>query len=198
MLNKRFVSLPTVNSRPLVSEEVFWSILSSLFNVPLNRRTWMESIFWTAPASERFSTKNHIPPLSNHEQKARKIEASSSTFLIEHPSKSPELASKKIRKAPVFQRSKWIKIDVCPGGDLQRFYPSDQTHPDELNLAWRRTFHERDSLSLVRLMKSSTFDLGLTWTTVRCKWNKSYKTCGNEIKSRMILAVVNAILDAIA
>ena len=113
-------------------------------------------------------------------------------------SKSPELASKKIRKAPVFQRSKWIKIDVCPGGDLQRFYPSDQTHPDELNLAWRRTFHERDSLSLVRLMKSSTFGLGLTWTTVRCKWNKSYKTCGNEIKSRMILAVVNAISDAIA
>ena len=109
-----------------------------------------------------------------------------------------ELASKKIRKAPVFQRSKWIKIDVCPGDDLQRLYPSDQTHPVELNLAWRRTFHERDSLSLVRLMKSSTFGLGLTWTTVRCKWNKSYKTCGNEIKSRKILAVVNAISDAIA
>ena len=154
-----------------------------------------------------FPPKNHIAPLSNHEQKARKIDASSSTFVIEHPSKSPELASKKIRKAPVFQRSKWMKIDVCPGGDLQRFYPSDQTHPDELNLAWRRTFHERDSLSLVRLMKSSTFglgltwttvSLGLTWTTVRCKWNKSYKTCGNEIKSRMILVVVNTISDAIA
>ena len=144
-----------------------------------------------------FPPKNHIAPLSNHEQKARKIDASSSTFLIEHPSKNPELASKKIRKAPVFQRSKWIKIDVCPGGDLQKFYPSDQTYPDELNLAWRRTFHERDSLSLVRLMKSSTFGR-LTWTAVRCKWNNSYKTCGNEIKSRRILAVVNAISDAIA
>ena len=44
-----------------------------------------------------------------------------------------------------------------------------------------------------KLMKSSTFGLGLTWTIVRCKWNKSYKTCENEIKSRMILAVVNAI-----
>ena len=46
-----------------------------------------------------------------------------------HP-KSPELAREKNSKSPSLSnvRSKSIKIDVCPGGDLQRFYPSDQTH----------------------------------------------------------------------
>ena len=37
-----------------------------------------------------------------------------------------------------------------------------QTHSDELNWARRRTFHEVNSISLVRLMKMSTFGLGLT------------------------------------
>ena len=36
------------------------------------------------------------------------------------------------------------------------------THSDELNWAGRRTFHQHNSLSLVRLMKSSTFGLGLS------------------------------------
>ena len=35
-----------------------------------------------------------------------------------------------------------------------------QTHSDELKLARRWTLPELNSLSLVRLMKSSTFDLG--------------------------------------
>ena len=34
-----------------------------------------------------------------------------------------------------------------------------QTHSDELNWARRQTFHELNSLSLVPLMKSSTFGL---------------------------------------
>ena len=37
-----------------------------------------------------------------------------------------------------------------------------QTHSDEVNLGRRRTFHELNSLNLARLMKSSTFGLGLT------------------------------------
>ena len=37
-----------------------------------------------------------------------------------------------------------------------------QTHSDELNWARRRTFHEVNSISLVRLMKISTFGLGLS------------------------------------
>ena len=37
-----------------------------------------------------------------------------------------------------------------------------QIHSDKLNGARRRTFHELNSLSLFRLMKSSTFGLGLT------------------------------------
>ena len=37
-----------------------------------------------------------------------------------------------------------------------------QANSDELNLGKRRTFHELNSLNLARLMKSSTFGLGLT------------------------------------
>ena len=37
-----------------------------------------------------------------------------------------------------------------------------QTHSDELNWDRRRTFHELNSLSLVHLMKSSTFEPGLS------------------------------------
>ena len=36
-----------------------------------------------------------------------------------------------------------------------------QTHSEEVNLGRRRTFHEGNSLNLARLMKSSTFGLGL-------------------------------------
>ena len=37
-----------------------------------------------------------------------------------------------------------------------------QTHSDEVNQARRRTFHELNSLNLARLVKNSTFGLGLT------------------------------------
>ena len=59
---------------------------------------------------------------------------------------------------------------VCPGENFRRsirLEQSDrrcwtiQTHSKELNWASRRTFHEINSLRLVRLMKSSTFGLGL-------------------------------------
>ena len=39
-----------------------------------------------------------------------------------------------------------------------------ETHSDELTWARRGTFHELNSLSLVRLMKSSTFGQGLRFT----------------------------------
>ena len=64
-----------------------------------------------------------------------------------------------------------VKINFCPGYDLQTVYPSeadaytenvlDDPNSDELNWASSRTFHELHSQSLVRLMKSSTFGLGL-------------------------------------
>ena len=41
-----------------------------------------------------------------------------------------------------------------------------QTHSDEFNRARRKTFHEFNSLSLVRFMKGSTFGLGLRATTM--------------------------------
>ena len=42
-----------------------------------------------------------------------------------------------------------------------------QIHSDELNWARRRTFHELNSLSLVFLMKSSTFGLCLSFLTTK-------------------------------
>ena len=98
---------------------VFWAILSSLFTVPLNRRTRMESIFWTAPALDRFSTRK--PPRSAFkpwaESSPRKIHASCSTFPIENPYKRSELAfEKKSQKLPVFQRLKWMEF---PSEDLE-------------------------------------------------------------------------------
>lgn len=64
-----------------------------------------------------------------------------------------------------------MKIAVCPGEDLQtkllkqtdRICCKIQTLSDELNWARRRTFHELNSLSLVRLIKSSMFGSGLTF-----------------------------------
>ena len=64
-----------------------------------------------------------------------------------------------------------VKVDGCPGDDLHSFYPSKQTdttwwttqiHSNKLNWTRRGTFHELNSLSLFRLMKSLTFGLGLT------------------------------------
>ena len=67
---------------------------------------------------------------------------------------------------------KTVKIDVCPGDDVQAFYPSEADaecvgrskliQTNLINRSRGRTFHELNALSLVRLMKSSTFGLGLT------------------------------------
>ena len=60
-----------------------------------------------------------------------------------------------------------MKIDVCPGDDLRTLCPSERVGRSKLiqtNLteqASLTTFHELNSLSLVRLMKSSTFGLDL-------------------------------------
>ena len=56
-------------------------------------------------------------------------------------------------KFSIFQfRLSLVIIHVCPGEDLQTFYLSE---------ARGRTFHDLNSPSLVRLMKSSTSGLGL-------------------------------------
>ena len=53
-----------------------------------------------------------------------------------------------------------------------------QTHSDEVNLGRRRTFHELNSLNLARLMKSSTFGLGITL----------FREDPNETLSKILLA----------
>ena len=54
-------------------------------------------------------------------------------------------------------------MSFCPSeAETDRTCWTIQTHSwDEINWAISRNFHEIDSLSLVRLMKSSTFGLGL-------------------------------------
>ena len=42
-----------------------------------------------------------------------------------------------------------------------------RSHSDELNWVRRRTFHELNSLSLVRLMKSSMFGVGLSYKVLK-------------------------------
>ena len=74
-----------------------------------------------------------------------------------------------------------MKVNIGPQEDLQTFNPSeadgqnvllvDPTHSDEVNRARRRTFHEFNSLTLIRLMKSSTFDRSL-----RRSPTKNYKS----------------------
>ena len=54
-----------------------------------------------------------------------------------------------------------MKSNVCPEDDVQTFCPSEA---DKLNWSRRRTFHVLNSLSLVRLTKSSTFSLVLRFT----------------------------------
>ena len=57
----------------------------------------------------------------------------------------------------------WKSMSFCPSeAETDRTCWTIQTHSwDEINWAISRNFHEIDSLSLVRLMKSSTFGLGL-------------------------------------
>ena len=63
MLNKHCVTLPMINKINCCSFankkwyfEWVWRILSLLFTIPLSRRTRVESIFWTAPVPEWFSS----------------------------------------------------------------------------------------------------------------------------------------------
>ena len=59
MLNKRCVTLPTVNCRPFAREVVFWEILRSLFTVPLNRRRPGTSR-WTPIKPANCMASNHF------------------------------------------------------------------------------------------------------------------------------------------
>ena len=82
-----------------------------------------------------------------------------------------------------------MKIDVCPETIFKRSIRlkqtnrtcwTIQTHSDELNWARRRTFHELNTLSLIRLMKSSTFGLGL-WLLLIYKKHMKTKSLLNSI-----------------
>ena len=74
----------------------------------------MESIFWTAPASDRFSTRkphrSAFKPWA--ESSPRKIHASCSTFPIENPSKRSELAFEKNSKTPCLSKVKMDGISI--------------------------------------------------------------------------------------
>ena len=81
----------------------------------------MEKMFWTAPASERSSTKKpHRSAFRRWaESSPRKIHASCSTFPIENPSKRSELAFEKNSKTPSLSWSK-VKMDGISIGRCRR------------------------------------------------------------------------------
>ena len=69
------------------------------------------------------------------------------------PNEAEYTLSYKLHKFLIYQlSSSQVTIDVCLREDLETFYPSE---------ARRWTFHDLNSSSLGRLMKSSTFALGL-------------------------------------
>ena len=57
-----------------------------------------------------------------------------------------------------------MKMDVCPGDDLQRSFLSKADGWNMLDdpNSFRRTFHKRNSRSLVHFKKCSAFGEGLT------------------------------------
>ena len=72
----------------------------------------------------------------------------------------------------IFRRSLRLK-------QTDRRFWTIQTHSDELNWARSRTFHELNWLSLVLLMKSSSFGLGVIEADVQLFMNVTYYKFGS-------------------
>ena len=91
----------------------------------------------------------------------------SSNLLIIHRLQTAEVTTLRTRKC-----HELVCLPSFPLKQTDRMCWTIQTHSDKLNWARRHTFHELNSLSFFRLMKSSTFGLGLTDSK-----KKSYKKC---------------------
>ena len=130
MINKCWITLPVVYSRPFASKAVFerfWMNLSSPLTVPYNRRTREESLFWKGSsagaifppkiASLRFQTSQH---------KGQKIHDSSRTFQSKIHPNGPELALEENQNPTVFERlecvARSIRVSHKPSRWLPFFY----------------------------------------------------------------------------
>ena len=90
MINKRWITLPVVYSRPF---DRFWRSLSSPLTVRYNRRTGEESLFWKGSSAEAiFPPKIVSFRLQTSQQKGRKLHASPRAFRSQIHPKCSKLA----------------------------------------------------------------------------------------------------------
>ena len=126
MINKRWITLPVVHSRPFTSKAVFWAILKEFkFAVDCSyiRRTREESLFWKGSsagvifppiASLRFQTSQH---------KGQKIHDSSRTFQSKIHPNGPELALEENQNPTVFERLECVARSMRASHKPSRWLP---------------------------------------------------------------------------
>ena len=118
MINKPWISLPVVYSRPFASKAFFWAILKEFISLPLtvpyNGRTRVESMFKGLQHRSDFSPKNCIVLLSNFVAKRLKDSRLSLYLPIENPSKCPGASSqRKLKSHRIRVAEMCSKIHTC-------------------------------------------------------------------------------------
>ena len=118
MINKPWISLPVVYSRPFASKafffERFWRSLSLPLTVPYNGRTRVESMFKGLQHRSEFSPQNRIVLLSNFVAKRLKDSRLSLYLPIENPSKRHGASSqRKLKSHSIWVAGMRSKIHTC-------------------------------------------------------------------------------------
>ena len=118
MINKRWITLPVVYSRPFTSKAVFLSDFEGVWI-----RRWLFLIiegqgwnpcFERAPVPGDFPRKNRIAPLSNPVAKRSKDSRFSSYLPIENPSKRPGASRRrKLKSHSIRAAGTRSKIHTC-------------------------------------------------------------------------------------
>ena len=163
-LNIRWISLPVLYSRPFASKALFWVILKdselavSVFLLN-NRRTREESLFWRAPAQERFSPGKSYRSLSNFAAKRSKDSRFSSYLPIENPSKRSGASHQRKVKSHSFERSKcvarFIRASQKPSHwlplfdwmSLNRWFNNDWFKEDLVSVYCLTTSNQKETIS---------------------------------------------------
>ena len=108
MINKLWITLPVVYSRPFDSKrffERFWMNLSSPLTVFYNRRIREETLFWKGSSTGAIlSRKMASVRFQSSQHKGQKIHDSSRTFQSEIHPNGPELALEENQNPTVFER----------------------------------------------------------------------------------------------
>ena len=127
MINKRWITLPVVYSRPFASKAVFerfWMNLSSRLTVPYNRWTREESLFWKgASAGAIFPPKIATLRFQSSQHKGQKIHDSSRTFQSKIHPNGPEIALEENQNPTVFERLECVTRFIRASQKPSRWLP---------------------------------------------------------------------------